>query len=214
MKHEEHYDKNYWEWQSISGKAAGVLEKFKFEKYIDDDHTVLDFGCGGGYILSNLECSKKIGIEVNPHAREQAKKNGIEVYSSFDDLQNQNIDVIISNHALEHVLEPIKIIQKFYENLKSGGYVVCVVPFEQSHEDCFLFDKNDINQHLFNWTPRTLGNLFQAGGFKIIEATTVSHQFTPNFINSYENPSYHFECVQYAKKMNNLQTKIVAYKEK
>lgn len=213
MKHEDHYDKEYWEWQSVSGKAAGILEKFKFEKYIDNDHKVLDFGCGGGFILQNLECVKKYGIEINPHAREQAKKNGIEAYSSFDDLLEKDIDIIISNHALEHALEPAKIIKHFYETLKNGGYVVCVVPFEQSHESNFWFDKNDINQHLFNWTPRTLANLFQACGFKIIEAITISHQFTPDFMNKYQNPAYHFECVNYAKASNNLQVKIVALKE-
>lgn len=213
MKHEDHYDKEYWEWQSISGKAAGILEKFKFEKYVDSEHKVLDFGCGGGFVLQNLDCAKKYGIEINPHAREQAKNNGIEVYSSFDELQEKNIDVIISNHALEHALEPTRIIKYFYEILKNDGYVVCVVPFEQSHEPNFWFDKNDINQHLFNWTPRTLANLFQACGFKIIEATTLSHQFTPDFINKYQNPAYHFECVNYAKANNNLQVRIVALKE-
>ena len=41
---------------------------------------VLDFGCGGGYLLHNLTCAEKAGIEVNPAAIEDARAKGLTIY--------------------------------------------------------------------------------------------------------------------------------------
>ena len=41
----------------------------------DFNDKVLDFGCGGGYMLSTFENTEKFGVELNDIAREKAKKN-------------------------------------------------------------------------------------------------------------------------------------------
>ena len=43
-----HYDKKYFDWQQNVGIVGGVLNKFKFENYINDTDILMDFGCGGG----------------------------------------------------------------------------------------------------------------------------------------------------------------------
>ena len=76
-----HYDNDYFEWQKNMGVIGGVVDKFKFEPYINETDAVIDFGCGGGYILSNINCKRKIGIEINSTAREYAReKNEIEMF--------------------------------------------------------------------------------------------------------------------------------------
>ncbi len=74
---------------------------------------MLDFGCGGGYLLQNLQCAEKIGIEVNTTAHSTCLLNGITVFDKIENMPEKYInyfDVIISHHALEHV--PIPIIKK------------------------------------------------------------------------------------------------------
>ena len=39
--------------------------------------TIIDFGCGGGYLLGAIEAKQKIGIEVNGVAATEAAKNGV-----------------------------------------------------------------------------------------------------------------------------------------
>lgn len=56
------------------GIVGGVLEKFKFENYINDTDILMDFGCGGGYLLNNFNNKIKFGYEINQHARDECRK--------------------------------------------------------------------------------------------------------------------------------------------
>jgi SAM-dependent methyltransferase len=76
-KFSKHYDDDdYFNWQSSIGAFGGWANKTKFLKYISEGHTVLDFGCGGGFLLKQLNCKNRIGVEVNPSAAEQARQIG------------------------------------------------------------------------------------------------------------------------------------------
>jgi hypothetical protein len=65
-------------------------------------------GAGGGFLILNLkECDEKLGVEINPLAREEAlNERNIHLVASCSDLPDMWADVIISNHALEHVFCP------------------------------------------------------------------------------------------------------------
>ena len=62
-----HYDKKYFDWQSSIGEFGGWANQTKFAEYISSNSRVLDFGCGGGYLLKNLECRAKAGVESAAH---------------------------------------------------------------------------------------------------------------------------------------------------
>ena len=107
-----YYGKDYFNWQKQIGEIGGYLNKFKFEKYIEEymkennNINLLDFGCGGGYLLNNFDNVEKIGFEINKEAHKQCKEFGIKVTDNWNDILDNSIDVIISNHAMEHVSEP------------------------------------------------------------------------------------------------------------
>ena len=70
------YDSEYFDgYQKKIGELGGVLNKFKFQKYISKSDSVLDFGCGGGFLLNNLDCDTKVGIELNDIARNFCNQN-------------------------------------------------------------------------------------------------------------------------------------------
>lgn len=125
-----HYDKKYFDWQASLGEFGGWANLSKFTRYLSDEAAVLDFGCGGGFLLKNIQCAKRVGVEVNPAAAETARKNGIEVYDSAAEVPDDYVDVIISNNALEHTLQPIKELKELYKKLKVGGTIVFIVPCE------------------------------------------------------------------------------------
>ena len=58
-----HYDARYFAWQAPQGEFGGWANLTKFRKYIRNDDRVLDFGCGGGFLLKNLTCRKRVGVE-------------------------------------------------------------------------------------------------------------------------------------------------------
>lgn len=176
---ESHYDEKYFEWQSKIGEFGGWANLNKFDKYVSYKDTVLDFGCGGGYLLNNIHCEKKIGIEINPHAVEQAKKFGIEVYANIDLISDNSIDIVISNSALEHVERPLDILKLLQKKLKKGGKIIFTVPCESIH---YSYDKNDINRHLYTWSPMNLGHLFNQAGFEVIESKPYRHKWFPKSV--------------------------------
>ncbi len=166
---EERYDEEYFLFQIDYAKVDSEIEKSFFQKFIKDTDCIAEFGCGGGLLLSKLKCQSKIGIEINPIARDYAKKNNISTVESFEKIEDESLDIIISFHALEHCVSPYEIISAIYRKLKPAGKCICVVPYEPLS---YVYTKNDISQHLYIWNQRTLGNLFRMAGFYIRETGT------------------------------------------
>ena len=53
-----HYDANYFRWKKEIHEMGGEAELFKFRQFVNPGDTVLDFGCGGGFILKNIDCRR------------------------------------------------------------------------------------------------------------------------------------------------------------
>src|SRR2546430_8040681 len=125
-----YYDSAYFGWQRALGEFGGLANLYKFAKYVDSNANVLDFGCGGGYLLANLECRGKIGIDPNPAAQQEARGKGIICYETCDDVDDGWADVIISNSVLEHTAHPMSELMRLRPKLRDGGLIV----FSLAHE--------------------------------------------------------------------------------
>lgn len=172
----KHYDDKYFIWHSSFGEFGGWANLTKFHKYIKPDYNIIDFGCGGGYLLKNVDCQGKIGVEVNPAARRQAAAIGIPVYERIDEIEDCWADLIISNNALEHCLQPLQELKNLYSKLKTGGRMVFMVPCESI---IYGYVPNDINHHLYSWSPMCIGNLFTEAGFIVEESRPYIHRWPP-----------------------------------
>jgi len=173
-----HYDEAYFaNYQKEIGEFSGWAETIKFAGYILPSDTVIDFGCGGGYILKNIICARKMGVEINDTARACAEKvNGINAVKFIDDLEDSIADVIISNHCLEHCVSPYSEIKKLLGKLKPGGRIVLYVPHESISNK---WVSGGIDQHLYTWNPMTLGNLFESAGYEVETAEPFYHIWPP-----------------------------------
>ena len=179
-KAENHYDHNYYiNYQKIMGEFGGKANLFKFERFISKTDIVLDFGCGGGFLLDNLNCIGKIGIELNEIARLDCISLGIECYENIDIIGDLSIDVIISHHCLEHTTSPFEHIEKFYKKLKKGGKVIIVLPTDNFKKK---FKLNDVDYHLYSFSQMNLGNLLDSVGFKEIQINPIFHKWPPFYI--------------------------------
>jgi SAM-dependent methyltransferase len=139
---------------------------------------IVDFGCGGGALLEVLPAARKIGIEPNAAAAALAVSRGIHVVPMSDDLDDDSVDLAISNHALEHVLHPVAELQQLRRILKVGAHLVIIVPVD----DWRAQDNgraNDPNHHLYTWTPLLLGNLLSAAGFAVERVELIHRAWPP-----------------------------------
>lgn len=174
----DHYDESYFnDYQKEYGEFGGKSNKFMFEKHISPDDAVLDFGCGGGFLLKNLRCAEKTGIEINPVARDYCNRiNGITCHETLDLVPNESMDVVISSHCLEHTTNPFELVSILFEKLRKGGRIVIVVPSESYR---YRWSPIDINKHLYSFSPMNLGNILQGTGFSAIKTEVILHKWIP-----------------------------------
>ena len=156
----------YFAWQGGGGHCAAMIHCRKFEQWIQPRHTVIDFGCGGGFLLARLNCKHRIGIEINPAAKEHAQSLGIECYSDASEISDAVADVIVSDHALEHVPYPIGALTTLRSKLKPGGVLSLCVPIDNWRIQR-RYDPADLHHHLHTWTPQLLGNTLYEAGYNV-----------------------------------------------
>jgi SAM-dependent methyltransferase len=168
----------YFEYQRDSGLSSAAIDRRSFQRHIEPDQVVVDFGCGGGYMLEALDAEERIGIEVNDVARAEAHARGIRTVGSANELPTEWADVVISNHALEHVLHPYSELCELRRILKPGGKLVIRLPLDDWRTQRRYRD-DDPNHHLYAWTPLLLGNLLSEAGFTVKECRIVACSWPP-----------------------------------
>lgn len=98
--------------------------------------TLLDVGAGEGHasFAAKQRGFTVLACEPNPQARALfAEKLGTEPDPSFFGDQyiqqlNTKMDVAISSHVLEHIVDPLRFLQDLYSVVAPGGVVVISVP--------------------------------------------------------------------------------------
>jgi len=166
--------KVYFELYEQGSKDAGWLNARKFAPWIQLNDVVLDFGCGNGGILANLNCKTRYGIEINPYAREVANKRGFDVYEDLTNISDHSITKVISNHALEHVKNPLQTLIDLRKKLTDDGMLILCLPFDDWRIRN-ISANNDINHHLFTWSPLLLRNLLTEAGYDTDKVWVYSH---------------------------------------
>jgi len=96
---------------------------------------ILDIGCGAGYFLSVLKdnnvCCK--GIEVTPHLVKYCRDRGLNVDSNkLSEEPDGEYDVITMFDVLEHLSDPVSMLNTVRKKLKAGGRCIAFTPNIQS----------------------------------------------------------------------------------
>ncbi len=157
-----------------------------FRPYCHEERDLLDFGCATGLFLRSLPARRRIGVEVNPRClgvcRALNEQTGmpIELHEGLDTVGDACVDVVISNHALEHVLNPLRELRHMHRVLRGGGTLVLVMPFDdfRSPKNRY-YDPQDKDHHLFTWSPANLGNLVSEAGFAVQECRICTSAWSP-----------------------------------
>jgi SAM-dependent methyltransferase len=192
----------YFAWQNANAEVGGKLNARTFAHFCEGQGTILDFGCGGGFTLKNISCQRRIGVEINPAARQIAIDNGIECHSDLTEVSSALVDVVISNHALEHVPSPIEALRQLYRTLKAPGTLVVVLPIDDWRTER-RFDPSDINHHLYTWTPLLIGNCLVEAGFPPtnLQINIFTHAWFPGYSRAYNllpAPIFEIACRFYS----------------
>ncbi len=136
---------------------------------------ILDFGCGWGGFLRNINNYKSLtGVELRKecitHIRKNIKK--VEISNNINNFQKK-FDVITMFHVLEHIPFQIQTLKVLKSKLKKGGKIIIEVP----HAEDFLILQEELkefkdftfwSEHLILHTYNSLRTILFKSGFKKI----------------------------------------------
>jgi SAM-dependent methyltransferase len=164
--------------QSDTAMPKYGFEAEYFLPHIKTTDSVLDFGCGNGGIMRHItkKAAEVSGVEVNDSSRKLATDGGFTVYPRLDAIpQDVKFDVIISNHVLEHVPNVLEIVGELRTHLKPGGILAVKLPIDDAQARYQQgWSKDDIDRHLFTWTPRLFANLLYENGYDVLESRVIT----------------------------------------
>ena len=147
--------------------------------------SILDIGCGtGDYLRAVRRAGLKVtGVEPNAFAASVARASGIPIVEAPVETalegMDELFDVIVLNHVLEHVRDPIGLLTQCRIRLNPSGCLQIAVP-SFAALGVKLFGRNwlplDAPRHLYHWSPTALARLLPRAGFRI---QGISCQFNP-----------------------------------
>ncbi|MGA0431759.1 MAG: class I SAM-dependent methyltransferase [Flavobacteriaceae bacterium] len=172
------YDSHKRNRTGIQGLLYSISQKIMFHRKLKvvipflhkANDVVLDYGCGTGTFVDFLHQKKYkcIGVEPYAKARTIAKDRGLPVYESLDTLPKANIKVIVLWHVLEHVDDPIALLQTFYQLLPKSGALILALPnllsqdAQHYQQDWAAFD---VPRHLWHFSKPGIVQMTEKQGF-------------------------------------------------
>lgn len=161
----------------------------KYLKYVINKK-IADFGCGSGDFLREvaLRCESACGIELSKGYRNLLLKEHINCVENLNDIEDKSLDIVVSFHCLEHLPNPLEVLNKISKKIISGGSILIEVP----HANDFLLSKlfcEDFkqftlwSQHLILHTRDSLNKTLEFAGFKEIHVEGVQRYPLSNHLN-------------------------------
>lgn len=155
------------------------LELRIFRRLMGKGGRLLDVGSGTGEVLYNavkmgFDC---YGVEISEEAAEYSVKNfGLKNVINSDFLSTSFpegfFDIILFNHVLEHLYNPIENLEEAQRVLKEEGILVVQVPNIDSYQFRTFRDKwfgLSVPHHLYHFNPETVTLAIENAGFHVFK---------------------------------------------
>lgn len=161
------------------GYYAGILERLENEVGVG---RVLDVGCAVGHFLTLARDRgwQPVGLELSTTALKHCRETlGLEVHDktlSECDLAPESFDAVTLLGVLEHVPDPVAVLQDACRFLKPGGILSLVVPNAYSFLNMFLREKAatfDGRNHLIYFSSDNVTLCARKAGYEILGVDTV-----------------------------------------
>lgn len=162
------------QWQKIT--ACDDERRFVKLNSLLPNKKILDFGCGnGGFLLRAKTLAAQVtGVEPERRVGDHFEES-LDIVRDLETIQATacSYDLITAFHVVEHLPDPVSILQDLKKLLAHGGRIVVEVP---SSEDALLtlYDSDAFqrftywSQHLFLFNAHTLSILAARAGLSVV----------------------------------------------
>lgn len=160
------YEDRHWWYKGRRLLLRILLRKFPLKQ----DKTILDFGCGTGYMIDSVlkQYGTAYGVDIDAEAIQYCHDKGISTAVLAKDnkplpFQKNFFSCITCLDVLEHIPDDGKILRQFHSVLQNDGMLVVFVPAIPQLWSPF----DDHAHHQRRYTKSSLHAVLQANGFKI-----------------------------------------------
>lgn len=166
-----HQSFDFYKWRNET--LVDDTRRFEFLKNSLVNKKVLDFGSGnGGFLKLTRNVSKKVlGVELEKAIIPFYKEKKISFENNLDNI-NEKFDIITSFHVIEHIKEPLIILEKLKNLLENNGKLIIEVP--NANDALLTIYENEAfsnftywSCHLYLYTQHTLNLLAKQSGFEV-----------------------------------------------
>lgn len=166
-----HNSFDFYKWRNET--LTDDIRRFKFLKSSLINKKVLDFGSGnGGFLKQTKAISKSIlGIELEKAIIPYYEKENIPLENNLDKI-NEKFDVITSFHVIEHIKNPLIVLEKLKNLLEDNGKLIIEVP--NANDVLLSIYENEAfsnftywSCHLYLYTQHTLSILAKKTGLEV-----------------------------------------------
>jgi 2-polyprenyl-3-methyl-5-hydroxy-6-metoxy-1,4-benzoquinol methylase len=167
--HDEPQTMEFW----LNNSEWDDQRRFDNMKALLPNKKLLDFGCGAGGFLKKAEqlAESVEGVELE-HRVEEYWRDQLTIHTSIESA-GEGYDLITAFHVVEHLSDPVALINILAEKLSHNGRLVIEVP---SSEDALLtlYDSDAFqhftywSQHLFLFNADNLRKLINLAGLRVI----------------------------------------------
>ncbi len=160
-------------WLSIVGLSAAPNKK------------ILDLGCGNGDFVLEMKYLgwDSYGLEIDRQAVDIGRAAGLNIKYSFlndDTYEKEYFDVIHMNNVIEHVYNPLEILERCYNILKPGGQLIIRTSNANSLAHT-VFGSNyrglEIPRHLHIFSPKSFELISKKFNFQIENLGTYINKY-------------------------------------
>jgi len=149
---------------------------------------VLDVGCGRGFTLHFLRKAgyRPVGVELSPTAASHARDVlGLDVRTGdflSQTFESDEFKAVVFWHSLEHMIDPLKALDRAWEILEPGGLLVIAVPNFVSIQAAWTgrqWFHLDVPRHYVHFSTRGLTDALRRRGFRMSSVAHFSLEQNP-----------------------------------
>lgn len=139
-----HIDDKFYSESGMHGAELLPIQAWLNETEIDDERRfqflkqkiinkkLLDFGCGvGGFLLKSRNIANLCeGLELEKRLQGHFQNHKLQVWTDLESLvENESkYDIITAFHVIEHLADPISILERLSSLLTEGGEMILEIP--------------------------------------------------------------------------------------
>ena len=169
-----------------------LIEYFKKHGIIKSGDKILDFGAGSGHILKSMANSdlnlQITAVEYNDEYHDNLRKIGCSIFKSIEEIPKEQLfDFIIFIEVIEHLDDPLAVVSKLKQKLRSGGKLFLTTPAGNTHhplDNATKLYTYKIPEHVQFFTEKSLKSCCARAGFKNISYKYINALYPNKGFNS------------------------------